>query len=329
MPTQTKTATTVSERLIPSALLAPSAHNTQPWQFSATDNQVEVFVDWSRHLSISDPTLRQLYVSLGCAITNLLVAARHLDLSPNLALFPDGQGNQAAVARIMLEPAAGSQPTSLNGLFNAIESRRTDRSIFDAEPLTVTEKASLPTYQDENVFLIEDRAKINHIGELTKQATLDTLSDKEFKSELSNWVRHNWTRQDDGMPGYAMGIPGPVSLLASTMVRVAPIHKQEGPKTSQQIRSASAIAVIATPGDTPADWVTAGQLLQQLWLEVTAAELGAAPLVAAIEAGSQIREQLRQAINTDQYPQSILRIGHSEQTNIKATPRRPVAACLK
>jgi len=329
MPEQVKTAVNVSERLIPSALLAPSAHNTQPWQFSLGQNQIDISVDWSRHLAISDPTLRQLYISLGCAITNILVAARHFDLAPTITYFSPGDDKDQPVARINFNAADTANQPSEDNLFNAIESRRTDRSIYDAEALTSTELAALPTTGHDDIFLIQDRDKINQIGALTEQATSDTLSDKAFKAELSNWVRHNWTRQDDGMPGYAMGIPGPVSLLGSIMVRVAPIHKQEAPKTNQQIKSASAVAVIATPSDIPVDWVKAGQHLQQVWLEATAAGLGAAPLVAAIEAGPDIRSKLQQVIGTDQHPQSVIRIGHTEQTDIRSSPRRRINDCLK
>jgi hypothetical protein len=48
---------------------APSAHNTQPWRFAPMPTE-EVQVRWhpERTLPNSDPTGRDLYLSLGAAV---------------------------------------------------------------------------------------------------------------------------------------------------------------------------------------------------------------------------------------------------------------------
>lgn len=326
-----KTLTKRVLRLIPSAILAPSAHNTQPWKFRVNGNSLDFFVDWDRHLHVSDPDHRQLYVSIGCAIANAEVAARHWDVSAAVTYVPDGKGKDQPVARLTVREGYSNPADKVrsNKLFAAIAERRTDRSRYDAQPLTDAEKAHLPTAKDGNVVLIEDRATIARIAQLTGQGTEHTLARKDFKTELSHWVRNNWTRQPDGIPGYAMGMPAPVSFLSRLMVRFAPIHKQEAPRTRQQVESASAIAVITSAEDTPAEWLQAGRLLEQLWLEATAAGLAVMPQVAAIEAGEDVRRQLQQAINTTALPQSVIRIGHSQAGTVRATPRRSLEDCVK
>lgn len=318
-------------RVIPSAILAPSAHNTQPWKFRVAGDHLDIFVDWDRHLHVSDPDHRQLYVSLGCAIANALVAGRNWDLSGTVAYFPHGEGKGLPTARLTFRDSYQSQAEQkrTHALFAAIADRRTDRSLYDSQPLTPAEKTELPAAADPHVMLVEDRAVITRIAELTEQGTEHTLSRKDFKVELSHWVRNNWTRQSDGMPGYAMGMPAPVSLLSRLMVRLAPIHKQEAPKTRQQLESASAVAVITSAEDTPAHWMEAGRVLERLWLETAAAGLAVMPQVAAIEAGEDIRRQLQEVIGTSQLPQSILRIGHSTAGALRATPRRSVEDCVK
>ena len=37
------------------AILAPSGHNSQPWNFSVSGNSISIFVDEKRSLSESDP----------------------------------------------------------------------------------------------------------------------------------------------------------------------------------------------------------------------------------------------------------------------------------
>ena len=316
-------------RLIPSAILAASAHNTQPWKFKVGDDYVDIFVDWNRHLSVSDPSLRELYISIGCATANMLVAARYWDYQPALSYFPDGEAKDKPAARITLTPAGNASGSDIATLFAAAGNRRTDRTIYDGKQLIRQEKEAMPTASSHSVILVEDKNAIQEIAALTEQSTLRTLSRKDFKEELSHWVRNNWTYQHDGMPGYAMGIPAPLSLLSPVMVRLAPIHKQEGPKTREQMNSSSAVAVMVSATDTPTDWIKAGQNLEQVWLEATAAGLAAAPLVAAIEAGHDTRQELQRILNTKLYPQSILRIGHAvHQKPLRATPRRTVAECL-
>ncbi|PIT98209.1 MAG: hypothetical protein COT71_01935 [Candidatus Andersenbacteria bacterium CG10_big_fil_rev_8_21_14_0_10_54_11] len=311
--------------------MAPSAHNTQPWKFRVNGDKLDIFVDWDRHLHISDPDHRQLYVSLGCAVTNAAIAARHWDMAARITYFPQGEGEDQPVARVILRDGYTDPNTKTvaNELFAAIAERRTDRSLYDAHPLTAAEKAQLPAAQHPQVIFIEDRDIINHIARLSELGTEHTLSRKDFKQELSHWVRNNWTRQPDGMPGYAMGMPAPVSLLSRLMVRMAPIHKQEAPKTRLQIESASALAVITSTGDTPAQWLEAGRVLEQLWLEAAVAGLAVMPQVAAIEAGEDVRRQLQRAINSDQLPQSIIRIGRSSAGALRSTPRRTLEDCIK
>jgi nitroreductase len=314
------------QEILKAMTLAPSAHNTQPWRFAVRDNNIEVYVDEKRHLTISDPTKRQLYVSLGCALMNGVVAAAH---AGKQAVVEYGALHDDAVPAAIIRLQAGPVDQHLASLFPRIAARRTDRSLYDDKSLTKAEQAALSLLASPAIHSCTTLADVDRIAELTAQGTLATLARSDFKGELSRWVRSNWTRKPDGMPGYAMGMPAPLSLVASVLVRVAPIHKQEAPKTEQQMHSASLIAVVVTPTDSPADHIRAGQYLEQLWLEVTAAGLAAAPLAAAIEASEDIRRELQRVLQTDQLPQAILRIGHSKRRNLKATPRRSVEDCVR
>ena len=47
------------------AILAPSSHNSQPWKFNVTKDEILVFADKSRWLQVADADQRELYLSLG------------------------------------------------------------------------------------------------------------------------------------------------------------------------------------------------------------------------------------------------------------------------
>ena len=61
--------------LVRYAILAPSTRNTQPWRFRVEGECIEVLADLSRLHPVADRDRRELYLSVGCAIENLLVAA--------------------------------------------------------------------------------------------------------------------------------------------------------------------------------------------------------------------------------------------------------------
>ncbi len=62
--------------LVHSATQAANGHNTQPWKFSIKDNTIEIHPDTSRRLPVVGPHDREMWISLGCALENMLVAAR-------------------------------------------------------------------------------------------------------------------------------------------------------------------------------------------------------------------------------------------------------------
>jgi hypothetical protein len=46
------------------AVLAPSGHNAQPWQFGLTGDGVLVYADYSRRLPVANPDDRELIMSV-------------------------------------------------------------------------------------------------------------------------------------------------------------------------------------------------------------------------------------------------------------------------
>ena len=75
--------------LVRYAILAPSSHNTEPWLFRVPDDRIDVRLDFSRWLKVADDDQRELHISVGCALENLLVAAEHFGLAHTAVLLPD------------------------------------------------------------------------------------------------------------------------------------------------------------------------------------------------------------------------------------------------
>ena len=62
-------------RIVTTANLAPSVHNTQPARWhAAADGSILIMADLARQLSVSDPSHRDMGVSCGAAVEGTVMA---------------------------------------------------------------------------------------------------------------------------------------------------------------------------------------------------------------------------------------------------------------
>ena len=168
------------------AILAPSSHNSQPWKFNVTNDRILVFADKSRRLQVADADQRELYISLGCALENLIVAADHFGYNSSVAYFP---GAKDLVAEVVLQPAANSSGDPR--LFSAILSRQTNRNPYEPRAISQADLEtikSLSSDADVSIFITSDPAVKKGFQDLVVQANGIQYSDAEFKSELGHWL---------------------------------------------------------------------------------------------------------------------------------------------
>ncbi len=108
------------------AILAANPHNSQPWLFRVSPARIDVFADPARNLGAIDPDRREMYIGVGCALENLVLAARATGYAPAVTLLPDAD-DPAHAARVDLVPAAAD----VSALYRAIPDRHTNRGPYD------------------------------------------------------------------------------------------------------------------------------------------------------------------------------------------------------
>src|SRR5690606_21052248 len=109
------------------AVLAPSVHNTQPWRFEVQPTAVEVYADYSRQLTVADPTGRELILSVGAAACTLRGAVRVHGRTPVQVL--ETRVDTGRLARIS-PGAAVRGSAAARALAWAIPRRRSNRWPF-------------------------------------------------------------------------------------------------------------------------------------------------------------------------------------------------------
>ncbi|HEX3082234.1 MAG TPA: hypothetical protein VHQ86_03190, partial [Candidatus Saccharimonadia bacterium] len=219
-----ESAAEILSYLIDFAVLAPSSHNTQPWQFRVNGDALEVYADQARRLPVADPTDRQLYISLGAALENIERAAAAIGKSAVVRYVLDGD----LAARVTVQTGAYGVADARTAMI----ARRSTRLPFALDPLAgpLVDGITAAGRGGTAVHLLQERPEVEAVARINADASGRALSDPVFRMELVKWVRNNWTKQPDGMPGFVQNIPGPVSLLAPVIMRKVNIGPDQAKK---------------------------------------------------------------------------------------------------
>lgn len=300
------------ERILSAAGDAPSVLNTQPWRVAVEESALTLRADPSRQLRHADPHGREMLLSCGAYLFNIRVAARRESLTAVVAVLPDPD-DELLVAEIALEPGGDPSPDELE-LSVAIEHRVTSRVPFDDHPLPAdvlvaiqraadAEGAALRTIQPSDPVRAEVLGLVRRAEELAAE-------DMAGRDEEAAWTT-TWPGRDDGIP--------PDLLGRAPSNADAPVRRFHASRGRELFEENSTMAVLATPGDTPRDWVAAGQALERSLLVATTYFVQASFATTVLE-NPTTRHDLREALSLGAFPQMLMRLGTSARG--ERSPRR-------
>ncbi len=309
------------------ATLAPSGHNTQPWKFSIKKNSIKIFADFTRRLPVVDPNDRELYISLGCALENLLIAARYAGYDSEVEYFPEGEPTECLLLKLNSFNASRDST-----LFRAIPERHTNRREYNKQQIPTADLNKLESVQKENgvtcVVLTGPRA-IEQIIELVKEGNSIQMNDDAFMDELISWIRFSDSEAEkhlDGLTSRAMGRSPAPGWLGRMFMRLFISAKSQSKTDEKNIRSSSALMVVVSEKNDKKSWVDVGRSFERIALTLTALNIKNAHLNQPCEV-PQLRRQLQQHLALGSaHPQLLLRIGYAEP--LPHSPRRPVQQVL-
>lgn len=250
------------------ATLAPSGHNTQPWHFRISGRVVEILPDSSRRTPVVDPDDHHLFVSLGCALENLVQAARAFGFEPRGEPTPGESGGTA----MTLERCRAERSI----LFDAIPDRQCTRSEFDGRPLDASDLRRLEaaaTGRGVAVLLLTERDAMERVLEYVIQANTRQLENPAFVDELESWIRFSdreAIRTRDGLSARSSGNPPVPRWVGRVLFRALLRAKPENDKYALQVRSSAGIAVFSSAADDRGHWVEAGRCYERFALQATA-----------------------------------------------------------
>jgi hypothetical protein len=313
------------EQLVSAAAAAPSIHNTQPWRFRLRPETatLEVRAVPERSLRATDPTGRALLVSVGAAVFNLKVAARHLGWEPAVRLLPDPDEPQLlAAVRLTEAPPAG--PGSRPDLFDAIWRRHSSRLPFTARTVPaeiISELVEAALTEGVRLFAIGP-AETRRVLELTAEAERRNAAAPERREESRSWIR------DPGDSPY--GIPssalGPQDSFERIPVRDFTGTRDTGALPSAPFEAHPFILVLTTAHDRRTDWLRTGQALQHVLLLATAHHVRSSLLHQVVE-WPDLRSAARDPRHGPGHVQVLIRLGYGPDG--PAGPRQRAALVIE
>ncbi len=312
------------------AILAPSAHNTQPWKCKIIDTSVHIYFDQNHALGLSDPVHRQAYLSLGCFVTNLIVAAKAFNMKPKTTWLPEGESIINAAATIELYGINTAQYTEENtqGL-KLILNRRVDRSRYNGVKIPIEDIILIKDIEhdkDLSIDIISDQQPIKKISRMVRVGMEFAFRNPKFRKELAEYVIPNSSTRNDGIPGHTANLGLLESLVMPHAIRQFDIGNSQGKKEEKLFLSSSSVIIVSSQTDDLYAWLRAGALYQQIALKLTELKISHAVSGAPIEA-PLLPQKIQHLLGSDNRPQMLFRIGYSNSL-ANHSPRRGVSDIL-
>ena len=303
---------------------APSGHNTQPWKFHITDSTITVLPNLDVALPVVDRNNRELFISLGCAVENLCIAASYFGYTTHII--------ERSIEAIILE-LTKNDLTIEDSLFHQIEKRQTNRNIYNGNKISdgiLQQLQSIPKENGIQFYFTEINTPFaNTITQYIMKGNEIQMADIAFKNELLSWMRFNKKQVEathNGLSYLVFGNPPLPRILARPIVSLFLKPNAQNKSDRKKIDSSSHFVVCATQRDTIEEWINLGRTLQRFLLKVTEIGISYAFLNQPCEVAAlafDLREKL--PVNKE-HPTLIMRIGYAKQ--IPYSPRKKIETLL-
>jgi hypothetical protein len=330
-------------RALSYAILAPNAHNRQPWIADiSTPDRVTLFVDPDRLLPHTDPFSRQIVIGLGCFLELMQMAAAEDGYAVSFDLFPEGSDPKVLDARPVAVAYFTAQPDiARDPLFEQVPHRRTLKEPFDMSRAVAPELLSgLATQMrhGSTAGATADPAVVAELRKLSHEALVIEIETPHTYRESVDLFRIGRAEVDTNPDG--IDFSGPLfeaMHLTGLFTREAALdtsssaHKQGFAAVLANTDTAMAHIWQVTPDNSRSAQIGAGRDWIRLNLATTALGLGLQPLSQALQEYPEmaahyadIHNRLAPAGGT---VQMFARLGYGSPTG--PSPRWPVESIIR
>jgi len=299
-------------KIIKYAAQAPSEHNTQPWKFKITGDTITISPDFTRSLAVADRDSHAMYISLGCALENMIIAANEFNYEAKADIGKDENGLSV---RVLLYEGGKIEKS---GLFDYIVKRQVTRSKY--HPGRIPNKILSELFGDTDddgihsrLFLSETEIK-SLIPYVIKGHRLQS-GNRHYVKELVSWSRFSEKEamlKGDGLWSASFGLPSFGRFIGPACMKMPVYSRRESRRLTEMMLTSSGLVMFLAEKNDPYHWIRLGQAFQQFGLRATKLQVSHSHL--NMPCGElQVRNELIRDFNMqDLTPLLLIRFGYSD-----------------
>lgn len=302
---------------------APSGHNTQPWHFRISNEGITILPNYKVALPVVDPYNRELFISLGCAVENLFIAATHSGYKAHISTCC-----QEEIRISLIQADMDTDP-----LFAQIEKRQTNRGLFNGiqiPPETLERIKSFRKEAQVQFYIFEkESSSAQTMKEYIREGNKIQMKDQLFKTELLSWMRFN-TKQveatQNGLSYQVFGTPALPESIAKPIVKLFLKPNLQNRSDMHKIDSSSHLVLFTTCNNTFKEWINTGRTLQRFLLKLTEAGVSCAFMNQPCEVEALASDLQKSLPIHNECPTILLRIGFAAPAPY--SPRKEIGKIL-
>jgi hypothetical protein len=309
------------------ASLAPSGHNAQPWTVRIPEPGILVIgTAHSRWLPAVDPNNRELLLSLGAFLENLIAAAGHHGYHAEYRVVA-----HSSTERDVLEVRL-TRATRVPFALEKIRQRRTVRRNHLPGPLSGDDLSALAQpFGDRFAVFPRGSTAARYLEEGTIEANRLQAYRDPAQEELSRWIR--WTDDEgrhyqNGLTPESMEITGLSGWFVRHFMNRKSVMKKSFRERSvdavrEQVRSYGDWLVVSSTDSSIPSLIATGRAFERTLLGVRQRMIAIHPMTQMLEE-VPIRDQLARELRVSGDLQFILRAGYLKRYPDPVSLRMPV-----
>jgi hypothetical protein len=311
-PTDAPTgAQVVSQALTEAATMAgyaPSIHNTQPWRWRLSADQMDLYAEHSRILEVSDPDTRLATLSCGAALHHARVSLAAQGWRATVSRLPD-RAAPDHLAYLHVDGPAPVDPQTVRRM-QTIRLRHTDRRPVTGTPVGPDDLAAITTaVEAEGSWLhILRPDQVLDLAAAADHAQRSQAAESAWQAELAYWTGGSRPTRS-GIPDAAIPQHAPQTTVPGRDFG----HHGDLPGDAEHDQ-ATIFAILYGRNDEPLDWLRAGEALSVGWLTATERGVALLPLSATVEVAAT-RQAMRALLASTGHAFLVLRLGTTDPDN--------------
>jgi hypothetical protein len=302
------------EKILEYATKAPSGHNTQPWKFLIKKDEIQIQPDFNRALPIVDSDNHALYISLGCAVENVVLAAKNYGFSSNIEIAKNNEGADFIAIKLRKD-----KTVEVDELFNHIDNRQVTRNEYSSSTVPSEDVKILlesTDFEGVHALVFTDSKAISELEPFIIEGSNLQFQNRDFVNELVSWIRFSKKEVEqkrDGIWHASMGMPSAGRMVGNIIMKKFVSAKSEAKRWKKQIKASAGFVLFTAEKNDVEHWVNLGRAFQRFGLTATKLNINHAHVNMPCEEHS-VRKKLAAHFNLkNEHPLLLIRFGYSEK----------------